>query len=98
MESNIMDLIHPGLIVVIAVLVILGLGLKNTTLIKDKYIPLALGAVSVLLCGAALIIQAVPVTGGDWLGLAFDSFTQGILCAGVAVYGNQVVKQLGKKE
>lgn len=39
MENNIMDLIHPGLIVVIAVLVILGLGLKNTTLIKDKYIP-----------------------------------------------------------
>lgn len=98
MDNNIMELIHPGLIVVIAVLVILGLALKNTTLIKDKYIPLALGAVSILLCGAALIIQAVPVTGNDWLKIMFDSITQGILCAGVAVYGNQIVKQLGKDE
>ena len=65
-------------------LYVVGMILKNTERIKDKYIPLILLPVGILF---SLLIT----------GLSVDGVIQGVLATGVTVYGNQVVKQLCDK-
>ena len=62
-------------------LYVVGMILKNTERINDKYIPLILLPIGVLF---SLLIT----------GLSVDGVIQGVLATGVTVYGNQVVKQL----
>ena len=79
------EFITENALLLIPVLNIIGAIVKNTEKIPDKYIPLILLFFGIL--GATAI-----------LGLSPDSVVQGILVTGTAVYGNQVVKQLKKKE
>ena len=51
MMEQIMNYVQPELIVVAIVLYFCGMGLKQTQTIKDKYIPLILGASGIVLCG-----------------------------------------------
>lgn len=83
--------ISPELGIVCAMLYVLGTMLKQITLIKDKYIPLILGIVGVFIC-----LLYVSATEGMTASTLFTAVTQGILCAGSAVYVNQLIKQLGK--
>lgn len=71
-------------LILIPVLNILGMILKNTEKIPDKFIPLIL-----LVFG---ILGAVALSG-----FSADSVVQGVLVTGAAVYGNQIVKQLKKE-
>lgn len=93
---NLIDYIRPELFVVAIACFFFGTGLKNTDLIRDKYIPLVLGAVSVVLC--CIYVAATPLlsTPQTWLIALFTALTQGILMAGLSTYVHQLVKQLGK--
>ena len=91
--TDIMNIINPELIGVVTVLYILGLMLKSTEKVKDKYIPLTLGVVGIALS----FVWIVGTEGLSVLG-AFTALTQGILSAGAAVYTNQLIKQMGKNE
>ncbi len=86
--DKLQDYIKPELLVLIPVLYILGLMLKKTEKINDKYIPVMLGIIGIVLC--AIYVAAVS---GICLMSAFTAITQGILVAGAAVYVNQLVKQ-----
>lgn len=77
-------LIQEALIVV-PVLLILGKMIKDTDLIKDKYIPLTLLAVGVVFTLSIL-------------GFNVDAVIQGILVAGAAVFGNEIVKQAKERD
>lgn len=82
---EILSYIMENALVLIPVLVIIGGILKNIEKIPDKWIP--------------LILLPIGIAGALALGgLSVDSVIQGILVTGAAVYGNQIVKQLGKKE
>lgn len=72
-------------LVLIPVLYIIGLIIKNTEKVADKYIPVLL-----LPCG---ILGSIALSG-----ISADSVIQGILVVGVTVYGNQLVKQVQKSE
>ena len=48
--EQIMNYVKPELIIVAIVLYFLGMGLKQAQAVKDKYIPLILGGVSIVLC------------------------------------------------
>lgn len=88
------EFIKPELIVLIPVLYIIGLGFKKTTLLKDKYIPLVLGLVSIVLTGL-YIFATTDMTGSKEIVMAiFTALTQGVLIAGASVYANQIYKQL----
>lgn len=92
---DINEYVKPELLILIPVLYIIGIAIKNTTLILDKYIPLTLGFLGIGL--SALYIIATD--GLDNLPLVvFTSLTQGFLCAGASVYVNQIVKQASYKE
>lgn len=67
-------------LVLIPVLVIMGMILKNTPKFPDWCIPWAL-----LFSGVAF--------SGMMLGWTIEAILQGVLVAGAAVFGNQLVKQ-----
>lgn len=89
------EFIKPEILILIPVLYLIGAMIKNTNLIKDKYIPLTLGIVGIVL--VTVYILASEGTQNIYMAV-FTAVTQGILCAGASVYANQLVKQLGKKE
>lgn len=68
------------LMIVIAVLVFIGAMVKQAAFVKDAYIPFIL---TILGVAFALFVQGFNVT----------SVLQGIICASVAVYGNNIIKQ-----
>lgn len=79
---NISDYLFEQGLAVIPLLNITGKIIKETKLINDRYIPVILLAIGVA-CALAL------------MGISADSAIQGVLLTGTAVFGNQLVKQLG---
>lgn len=84
------DYIQPELLVLIPVLYLIAMGIKKSKLIKDKYIPILIGIVGIVL--SALYIGEISINA------LFAAVTQGILCAGTSTYANQIYKQLEKNE
>lgn len=95
---DVMNYIKPELLVLVPVLYLLGLMIKKTEYIKDKYIPIIICLVSIFL--AILYVLATAELGGfrNIVIAIFTSITQGILCAGCAVFINQSYKQINKEE
>lgn len=79
------EFITENALILIPVLNIIGAILKDTEKIPDKLIPLILSGFGIV--GAIAVMGPSP-----------ESVVQGVLVTGTAVYGNQLVKQLKKKE
>ena len=90
--EQIMNYVKPELIVVAVVLYLIGMGLKKAGAVPDKYIPLILGGIGIVLC-AAWVLAASPLKGVQDI---FTAVIQGILVAWLCTYVNQIVKQDGK--
>lgn len=96
--DQIMNYVKPELIVVAIVLYFLGMALKQAQSVKDKYIPLVLGSVSIVLC-AIWVLATSEIRNGQQVAMAiFTAITQGILVAGLSTYVNQIKKQVHKDE
>ena len=80
-----MEYIIENCLILIPVLYVIGAILKGIDIIKDKYIPLILLPIGIVL---AIAIQGFNV----------NAVIQGILVVGVTVYGNQLFKQISKSE
>lgn len=93
-----MEYVKPELVIVAVALYILGMFLKQTTMVLDKYIPVILGIVGIVLC-AIWVFATTSVSSPQDIALAiFTAVIQGILVAGASTYVNQIVKQSGKEE
>ena len=79
------DYILDNALILIPAIYVIGAILKGTELVKDKYIPVILLPIGVIL---AMLLVGFNVNG----------FIQGVLVTGVAVYANQLVKQTLKEE
>lgn len=86
--DNLQEYIKPELLILVPCLYIIGVMLKGSTLIKDKYIPLVLGV-----CGIVLSLMYTVGLSGLSLATVFTAITQGVLVAGTSVYVNQLIKQ-----
>ena len=96
--EQIMNYVKPELIVVAIVLYFIGIWLKYSKTIKDKYIPLILGLTGIILC-AFWIVATSPLSTMQEIAMAmFTAIVQGILGAGLSTYVNQIVKQANKTE
>ena len=97
--EELMNYVKPELLVVSVVLWLIGTAVKKTEKIRDKYIPLILGAAGILLCGI-WVLATSELTGFRCVAMAvFTSVVQGILWRrGLSIYANQVVKQMKKEE
>lgn len=93
---NFQNYIKTELLILIPVLYFVGIGLKKSKL-PDKWIPIALGAVSVTL-SAVWVIATSDVSGIREIASAFfTAVTQGVLVAGASVYANQLSVQAHKE-
>lgn len=96
--DQIMNYVKPELIVVAVALYFLGMALKQAQSVKDKYIPLILGGVSIVLC-AVWVLATSEIGNGQQVAMAvFTAATQGILLAGLSTYIDQIGKQMNKEE
>ena len=84
------EYVKPELSLLIVMLYGLGMILKDTK-IKDKYIPLILTVISVILAS----LYVIGTSGFSALNI-FSGIVQGVLCAATSVYGNQLLKQFKK--
>lgn len=89
--------IRPELIVLPVLLYCIGMALKKTMYVKDNLIPIFIGLISLALA-AIYVLSVSPQPNGyqEVLGLIFDIVVQGICCAAVSVYSNQIGKQYTK--
>ena len=96
--EQIMNYVKPELIVVAVVLYFIGIGLKKAEAIPDKFIPLILGGIGIVLCAIWVLATSPLGTGQDIAMAVFTAIVQGILVAGLSTYINQIVKQANKSE
>lgn len=80
--------IKAELLVLAVALYGLGLIIKHTEFIKNNYIPAVVAAVGVLL-------SCVYIFGTEGISpvSVFTAIVQGIICASLAVFGDQIIKQ-----
>ena len=90
--------IRPELFILIPVLYFIGRILKDTTVIKDKLIPIVLGVVAIVLAVVYVLATTEIGTYRDALMAIFLALSQGTLCAGCAVYVHEIFAQLKKGE
>ena len=93
-----MNYVKPELIIVAIALYFVGIWIKNTESIKDKWIPLILGITGIVIC-AIWVLANTPI--GTWQELLmaiFTSIIQGIMVAALSTYVNQLIKQHNKIE
>lgn len=96
--EHIINYVKPELLVLAIVLYLVGKGLKKSETIKDKYIPIILGIIGIILAGIWVVATSFLGTLQEIFMAIFTAIVQGILVAGVSTYINQVFKQLNKTE
>lgn len=96
--EQILNYVKPELLVLSVVLYFIGVGLKKTQTLPDKYIPVILGGVGILLCSIWVVATSPLGTEQEIAMAIFTAIVQGVLVAGLSVYVNQTVKQIKKHE
>lgn len=94
---NLQQYIEPKLLILIPVMYIIGIGLKKSR-VADKYIPLLLGVISVVLAALWVFAANDLKSVKEILSAFFTAVTQGILAAGASVYVSQLYIQSEKNE
>lgn len=92
------EFIKPELLILVPVLYLIGEAEKKAKLFKNKYIPIFLGTISIILTLLYIFATSEIKTSQDCLICIFTSITQGILIAGCSVYANQIYKQSNRME
>lgn len=95
MDWNIIQgFIKPELLILIAVCYCLGLFIKQAPNIKDWLIPFILLGFTIVM---SILYLCLIVEKQFSAAIILNGFIYGILCAAVAVFGNQITKQIKKK-
>lgn len=96
--EQIIKYVKPELLVLAVVLYFIGMALKKTEKVSDKYIPVVLGVVGIVLA-SIYVVGTVSLAGRQDIAMAvFTAIVQGILVAGLSTYVNQIFEQIGKDE
>ena len=94
---NYQDYIKTELLILIPILYFIGIGFKKSKL-PDKWIPLFIGCISILLSGAWVMATSDITCVKEVAYAIFTSVTQGVLAAAASVYANQLYIQAKKEE
>lgn len=96
--EQIIGYVKPELLVVSVALYFIGMWIKKTETISDKYIPIILGVIGIALA-SIYVVATVSLSGRQEIAMAvFTAIVQGILIAGLSTYVNQIFKQINKDE
>lgn len=94
MEFNLMEMIQIELAIIIAVTYVLGMFLKGAEMLNDRLIPFILLAFAIIF---SILYKAIILSEGFTYQVILSGFLYGILVAGIAVFGNQLIKQARKE-
>ena len=78
---QITDYVKPELIVVALVLYFVGMWIKQSEAVKDRYIPLINGGLGIVICGIYVLATSTCRSGQEIFMAIFTAITQGILLA-----------------
>lgn len=95
---DLMNYVKPELVAVAIVLYFIGIWMKQSEVVKDKFIPAINGVISIVICGIYIVATCSVGSGSDLAMAIFTSITQGVLVAGLSTYVDQLIKQGAKKE
>lgn len=98
MMNAVIDYVKPELIVVAVVLYFIGIAIKQSQTIKDKYIPVIIGIVGIVLALIWVLATSSIETWQNVLLALFTAIVQGVLVAGLSTYVDQLIKQGRKSE
>lgn len=99
MMEVLMNYVKPELVVLAFVLYFIGVWIKKTEAIADKWIPLILCVAGIVLAAIYVVAVSLPFSSsGETLMAIFTAIVQGVLCAALSTFVNQMIKQLGKSE
>ena len=96
--EQIVSYVKPEMLVVSVALYFIGVWLKSSETVADKYIPLLLGAIGIAICGIYVLATSDLNSAQNGAMAIFTSIVQGILVAGLSTYANQIMKQISKDE
>ena len=85
------EYINPELLILVPVLYVIGMMIKDIEIIKNKYIPLILTGISLVLTN----LYVLGMGGFSAVNL-FTGIVQSVLCVACAVYADQLKKQFRK--
>ena len=89
--------VKPELAILVPMLYIIGQTIKNTKKIQKHKIPFVLGIVGIVLATIYNIATTDLISYKSLLMAIFVGITQGITCAGMSVYANQLIVVQPKK-
>lgn len=92
------EYVKPELLVLAVVLYLIGIAMKKSRWVQDRYIPIFLGGTGIFLAGIWIFASCSVRTAREAALAVFTAIVQGILVAGLSTYVNQTVKQLKKGE
>ena len=96
--DQILSYVKPELLIVVVVLYFIGVMIKKSENISDKFIPMILGILGMLICGLYVFATSTVSSSQEVAMALFTAITQGIIVAGLSTYVNQLIKQSGKEE
>ena len=83
--------IKPELMILVPMLYMVGKTIKNTKKIHNSRIPFVLGILGIILASIYNIATSELIDYKSLLMCIFVGITQGITCAGLSVYANQLI-------
>ncbi len=89
--NEIKAFIKPELMILVPMLYMLGKTIKNTKTIQNSHIPFILGIIGIVLASIYNIATSDLSNYKSLLMCVFVGITQGITCAGLSVYANQLI-------
>lgn len=96
--NKIIEYVKPELVVLSIVLYFIGESFKKSKIIKNKYIPLVLGVIGIVLAAFYVLATSDLSSTQNVLLAVFTAIVQGSLVAGLSTYVDQIIKQFSKKE
>lgn len=96
--ENLTNYIKPELLVVSVVLYLIGTWLKKFQFIKNKFLPLILGAIGIVLC-TIWVLATCPLSSMQDIAMAiFTAIVQGILVTGLSMGVNQLISKVKRTD
>ena len=96
--EGIIQFVKPELVVLSIVLYFIGDAFKRSKVVKDKFIPIALGLIGIALATIYVLATSDLSTVQHVLLAIFTAIVQGVLVAGLSTYSDQIIKQMIEKK
>lgn len=91
MKMDITQYVNAQFLILIPVIYLIGMFIKSANFYNNRFIPLTLGVTGIVL---GILLALLNQVYSDIQLNVFNGAMQGLFCAGMAVFGNEVYSQM----